>query len=59
MSEAVRICRVRAEACERNARTAADALLRKEWEELAAQWRLMARMAARVTDEESLTGSVH
>ncbi len=53
MSEAVRICRVRAEACEHNARTALDAILRKEWEELAIQWRAMASMAARVTREDT------
>lgn len=53
MSEAVRICRVRAEACEHNARTALDAILRKEWEELAIQWRLMASMAARLSGEET------
>lgn len=51
MFDAVRMCRARALACEQNARSAMDAALRREWEELAIQWHLMANVAARVSGE--------
>ncbi|UTD28523.1 hypothetical protein [Bradyrhizobium sp. WD16] len=53
MFDVVRMCRARALACEQNARSAMDPALRKEWEELAIQWHLMANVAARVSGEHA------
>jgi hypothetical protein len=53
MSDVVRMCRARALACEQNARAAMDAALRKEWEQLAIEWHIMASVAARLSGEQA------
>lgn len=46
--------RSRAVACEQHVRTAPDMATRKEWQELAIQWHLLASAAAETVGEQSL-----
>jgi len=54
MTDAVRLCRVRAEACEQRARATTDPTLRREWEELGIQWHLVANVAAQMAGEHGV-----
>ena len=45
------IFRLRAVAAEHRARTAADATAKREWEDLAIQWHLLANVAAQASGQ--------
>jgi hypothetical protein len=54
MSDTVQLCRLRAQACEQRARVVSDPAVRREWEDVAMQWHLLANVAAELGGERGL-----
>lgn len=46
--------RLRALACEERARHTPDPIIKKEWEDLAIEWHLLANIAASVTEQPQI-----